>query len=87
MSLLACPDADDTVLAALDHISVPDAHALNDGGGLGLLSLSNTGAAVPMTSLDLVIHLNHVLTSGADNPAGVEHHAGNRVIVCVGVKD
>jgi hypothetical protein len=40
-----------------------------------------------LPSLDLIVHLDHVLAGRADNPSRIKHHAGDGVVVGVGVVD
>lgn len=82
---LTCPYAYGTVLSALDHIPISYTHALYDSRTLVFFGAYDASATVPLPTLDFVIHLDHVLARGADDPPRVEHHARDGVVVRVRV--
>lgn len=84
---LAGPDADNTVLASFDHVPVFDANVLDNGGRLVLFCLRDTGAALPLPGLELVVHLDNVLLGSGNNASVVKHHAGDGVFIGIGVED
>jgi hypothetical protein len=86
-AFLACPDSDHAVLAPLDHVAVLDPYMLNDCRRLVLFSLRDTGSALPLSRLELVVHLDNVLLSCAYNPSVVKRHACDGVVVSVSIKD
>jgi hypothetical protein len=48
---------------------------------------SNTRATIPVAAVRLVVYLDYRLAGCRNNAAGIKHHAGDGVVVCVGVVD
>lgn len=82
-----CPDPDDAVTAALDHVAISYAHAFYDGRSVGALCSRNASTAIPLPPFHLIVHFHNVLPGSTDYPPCVEHHARDRVVVSVGVVD
>ena len=83
--LLARPNPHSPVLPPLNKIPILNPHCLDDTP-LPLL-LNRARPAVPMPSVSLVVHLDHILARGRDDAAVVEHHARDGVVVGVRVVD
>lgn len=47
----------------------------------------NTRTAIPVTAIRLVIYLDHIFAGSRDDTARIEHHAGDGLVVSVGVVD
>ena len=82
---LTRPDAYHAVLAPFNSVAVLDAHPLDYGENTSLIVRTDTRPAVPVPAVRLVVDFDDVFACGGDNAARVEHHAGNRVIVGIGV--
>jgi hypothetical protein len=87
------PHAQHAISTALNHITIPDTDALDHGGGgappaaLLVPLSSNTGAAVPMAAVGLVVDFRVGFARGGHDAARVEHHARDGLVVGVGVED
>jgi hypothetical protein len=77
----ARPNSDGAVLAAFNHVAVLYSYMFDDGQAGSVLI--RTGATVPVSTISLVVNLDHVLASCRDNTARIEHHAGYGMVVCI----
>src|SRR3569833_57092 len=82
---LTRPHAHDAVPATFYHVAVSYPHMLDEGGRRAILGCRDAGTAVPLPTFHLIVHLDHVLAGGRDDPPRIEHHAGDGVVVGVGV--
>ncbi len=84
---LTSPDAHDAIATALDHVAVLDADVFDDSRRLVLLCLRDARAALPLPRFHLIVYLDHVVSSRADDAPAVEHHAGDPVVVRIGIEN
>ena len=77
--MLACPYTYNAIFAAFSQEAILDSHPHHGR------EIIDTGTAVPMPAIDLVIDLSDIFTCCSDDTAGVEHHACNRVIVGISI--
>lgn len=82
---LTRPHTNDAILARFRHVSVPYAYTFNNSRCPTLLSSIDTGTTVPLTRLELVVHLDNILASGTDNPAAVERHVRDGMVIRIGI--
>ena len=82
---LACPYANQAILSAFNHVSLLYTYTLYDGGRFRLFSLNYTCTAVPLSALDLIIHLHDIFACCTYDSPSVKHHAGDGVFVSISV--
>lgn len=86
LQMLARPHTHGTVSATFYKVSVFDAYVLDDGVRCRFIFVSaNARTAAPVSTICLVIHLYYIFACCGNNAARVEHHAGDRMVVSVGV--
>jgi hypothetical protein len=83
----ALPNTENTVSSALDEIPISYSYTLDNGRRLSFFCLGDSGPAVPLPTLYLIVYFHNVLSSGAYNPARIEHHARNRVVIRISIVD
>jgi hypothetical protein len=80
------PYSHSSVPATLNKIAIFYPDTLDGGTPRVVVFVgTHTRAAVPVTTVSLVVHFDHILASCGNNVARVEHHAGHGVIVGVGI--
>lgn len=82
---LTCPNTNNTVSPPLNQIAISYSYTLDNRRGLALFSSCDARSAFPLSALNLIIHLDHVFTSRADDSSCVKHHACDGVLVRVSV--
>lgn len=86
--MLARPHSHCAILAALNKISIFYPDALDDGMRcVVVLIYANTRPTAPVATVSLVIHFHYILARCGDDAACVKHHAGDGVVVGVGIVD
>ena len=87
----AGPDTDLAASASFDHVAVLNPHPFNNARLDVVHAVFNADvgayAAVPMAPVGLVVYLDDILAGSRHDVASVEHHAGDGVIIGVGVVD
>jgi hypothetical protein len=82
------PHTHGAVSATFDEVAVLYPHTFyHRMRCLVIFVRTNTRAAIPVAAVGLVVYLDYRLASCRNDAAGIKHHAGDGVVVCVGVVD
>ena len=81
---LACPNTNSAVSTPLGQVTISYSYTLDNSGRFPLFR-RNASTTVPLPALYLIIHLDHVLSGGADDPPGVKHHARDWIVVGISI--
>lgn len=86
LSALEGPDTDLSIPPSFHQISILNPDPIDDRCRPSAIILE-TGSAVPMASISLIVDLDNRLANCRNYPAGIKLHACYRVIISKGIKD
>lgn len=72
-----------SIFASFGQISILDPYTLNSCWADAVHFRSISSATIPMAAVRLVVDFCDILPSRRHDPSCVEHHASNRIVVCV----
>ncbi len=79
----ACPYPNDAVLAALGKIPILESYPFNRSWDKAVGFRRDSGTAVPVPTVGLVVDLGYIFTGGGGDSPSVEHHACDWTVVRV----
>lgn len=84
---LTCPNTNDSIAAPFSHVAILYSYTLNYGRRSALFCSCNASTAVPLSTFHFIVHLDYVLAGSTDNTSDIEHHAGDGIVVSIGIVD
>lgn len=82
---LTSPDSYNTVPTAFGQVPILDANLFNNRGGFFFFGGRDTGPAVPVSTVRLIINFGDVLAGSRHDSTAIEHHACDWGIICIGI--